>query len=129
MVLDSSAAIELLVRRDRGEWVADRVEADSDLHVPHLLDVEVASGLRSLVIGGKLSERAARRGLDDFGDFALRRYAHTLLLDRVWQLRTHLTVYDALYVALAEALDADLVTVDLRLARSRGHRARIVAPE
>jgi predicted nucleic acid-binding protein len=60
-------------------------------------------------------------------DLALTRYPHDVLLGRVWELRGNLTAYDAVYVALAEALDAPLVTCDAKLAAAPGHRARIAA--
>ena len=58
-------------------------------------------------------------------DFPLTRYPHDVLLERVWELRHNLTAYDAAYVALAEALDATLLTRDRRLATASGHRARV----
>ena len=75
-----------------------------------------------------LSAAAARDALADFSVARVRRYPHRFLLERIWELRHGFSAYDASYVALAEILDAPLVTTDLRLARSRGHRARIVAP-
>jgi predicted nucleic acid-binding protein len=63
--------------------------------------------------------------LDDLSDFPLHRYPNDVLLPRVWELRHNLTAYDAVYVALAEALDARLVTRDRRLAAASGHRARV----
>jgi predicted nucleic acid-binding protein len=128
IVLDSSAAVDYFVGRVDGEWVQRRLLEDPDLHGPHLLDVEVAHALRSLVSRAELRSSDARRALDDLAELDVRRYPHTLLLDRVWQLRRHVTAFDATYVALAEALDATLVTTDQRLARTHGHRARIVVP-
>jgi predicted nucleic acid-binding protein len=128
IVLDGSATIELLVDRDHGDWVADQLGDDPDIRVPHLLDMEVASGLRSLLARGEVSETGARRALDDYADLDVARYTHLPFLGRVWQLRAHITPYDAIYVALAELLQAPLVTTDTRLARAHGHRAQIVAP-
>jgi predicted nucleic acid-binding protein len=128
IVLDGSATIDLLIDPLRGAWVREQLGDDPDLHAPHLLDVEVASGVRALARRATISVSEARRALDDFTALPVGRHAHTLLLARVWQLRASLSAYDGTYVALAEALDAPLVTTDLRLARSHGHRARIVAP-
>lgn len=127
IVLDSSATVHLFANLARADWVRGQLQRES-IHAPYLLDVEVANALRNLVARGDLAQADARHALEDYADVALRRYPHTLFLARIWQLRTHLSAYDALYVALAEALDAPLVTTDLRLARSHGHRARIVAP-
>lgn len=85
--------------------------------------------LRTLELRGRLNGAASRRAFEDYLELDLSRYPHTPLLQRIRQLATHVTAYDAAYIALAEALDATLVTTDLRLARTRGHRARIVAPE
>ena len=63
--------------------------------------------------------------LSDLADFPLHRYGHEFMLPRIWELRDNLTAYDAAYVALAEALDAPLLTRDARLAAAPGHRARI----
>lgn len=75
--------------------------------------------------GGKLSGGALAGALSDLGDLRATRYGHQPLRRRVWALRKNLTAYDAAYVALAEFLDAPLLTSDARLARSAGHRARI----
>lgn len=63
--------------------------------------------------------------MEALSDLRLTRYSHTPLVARIWELRNNLTAYDAAYVALAEALDAPLVTTDAKLARASGHRARV----
>ena len=72
-----------------------------------------------------MSPEVAASALQDVIDLDIVRYDHEVLLPRVWELRKNVTAYDGMYVALAEALDAPLLTADRRLARSRGHRARI----
>ena len=74
---------------------------------------------------GETDSSRAAKALADLADLSLYRYPHIRLLSRVWDLRHNLTAYDASYVALAEALDATLLTRDARLARSVGHEARI----
>ena len=126
IVLDASAAIELLRRSEIGRRVAERLAADDEaLHVPHLLDVEVSQGLRRLVRVGELSPTRAGAAIEDLSDLTVVRHAHDDLLLRVWAMRDNLTAYDAVYVALAEALDATLLTLDGRLAKAPGHRARV----
>jgi predicted nucleic acid-binding protein len=101
------------------------LDPDESLHAPHLIDVEIAQTLRRYASGGTLTAARGREALDDLGDFPLRRYPHLPLLPRVWELRSNLTAYDAAYVALAEALEAPLLTADRRLASAPGKRARI----
>ena len=129
MVLDASAALDYLVEEGPvGDWVREIVEREAEFAAPHLIDVEVASALRSLVVRREVSEGRARDALTDFGEFALVRHPLTEWLPRIWALRTSLSAYDAAYVVLSEALDSPLVTTDVRLARSHGHRAEIHAP-
>ena len=126
IVLDASAAIEFLLNTALGERVGDRVsQAGETLHAPHLLDVEVLHVVRRLHASGTLGERRANQVLDDLSDLAVTRYAHSELIARAWTMRATLSAYDAMYVALAEALDATVLTCDGRLARSHGHRAEV----
>jgi predicted nucleic acid-binding protein len=87
-------------------------------HMPHLAVIETASVLRRLVRAAKLTESRARNALLDMVELPFIRHPHEPLLERIWQLRHNLTAYDATYVALAEALDATLVTCDGRLGRA-----------
>ena len=98
--------------------------ADETLHAPHLLDLEIAQVLRRYVRAACISADRGREALSDFLDLPLTRYPHFVLLTRVWQMRHNLTAYDAAYLALAEALDAPLITRDRALART-GSRARV----
>lgn len=83
--------------------------------MPHLLDVEVAQVIRHCAANGEINGERGRAALADLADFPLHRYPHDFLLPRVWDFRNNLTVYDAVYVALANALDAPLLTRDQRL--------------
>jgi len=126
IVLDASAAIEFLLGTSLGSSVAARLARDAeDLHAPHLLDVEVTQALRRLQAAGEIDEERARGALEDFADLPLTRHGHRELLLRVWQLRRNATAYDGTYIALAEALEAPLLTSDGRLARVPGHAARV----
>jgi predicted nucleic acid-binding protein len=128
IVLDASAAIELLLRSSNGELVEALIEdPDETLHAPHLLDVEVTQVLRRLCRDGTVSAKRAALALDRYAELRIARYDHSPLLARVWSLRDSLTAYDASYVALAERLAARLVTFDERLAKAK-HRAAVVLP-
>jgi predicted nucleic acid-binding protein len=126
IVLDASAAIEILLRTARGEPLAARLLApDTSLHAPHLLDVEVAQVLRRFVARGEIAPERARQALVDLADLPWERYPHDLLLPRAWELRENLTAYDGVYVALTEVLAATLLTADGRIARAPGHSALV----
>jgi predicted nucleic acid-binding protein len=126
IVLDASAVVELVLGSERGATVRARIQRpDETLHAPHLLDVEVASVLRRYQLSGQLPAEDGREALADLAGLDIVRYPHDPLLPRVWDLRAFVTAYDAVYLALAEVLEAPLLTLDRRLARARGHGARI----
>jgi len=126
MVIDASCMLELLLRGPVCRAIEDRLLSDAGtLSAPHLLDVEVSQVLRRYWISGQLAEERGREAMADLEDFPVERYPHSALLSRIWQLRDNVTAYDAAYVALAEALDAPLITRDKKLARSSGHSATI----
>ena len=128
IVLDASAAVDFLVRRDdRGDWVAARIAEADGVNAPHLLDTEVASAVRGLVASRQIPARAGGAALATLSSMPLLRFPAYLLLERIWSLRDNLTAFDATYVALAEALGFPLVTTDQRLARAAGHRALVTA--
>ena len=128
MVIDASALLEFLLQTPLGARVEGRLFRDNDeLHAPHLVDVEVTQGLRRLVRAGEVSAGRAGEALADLADLDLHRHSHLDLLVRAWKLRDNVTAYDAMYVALAEALDAPMVTCDVALAKASGFRARVEA--
>lgn len=89
---------------------------DPDHVAPHLIDAEVLSVIQTHHRRGALDTTAADQAVDDLRRWPGERWSHRPLLTRAWQLRANLRGYDALYVALAEALDATLLTLDQRLA-------------
>lgn len=99
--------------------------ADKGLHVPHLFEVEVVNVLRRYALNGTLSTERARLALNRLSDMRVTRYPHTALLSRIWELKDNVTAYDAAYVALAETLEASLITRDERLSRAPGIRATV----
>jgi predicted nucleic acid-binding protein len=126
IVLDTSALVEFLVGADQ---VAERVRdvaAGQRLAAPYGIDLECASTLRGLTRGKKLPEDEACRALDLLARLNLRRYEHLPLLPRIWELRHNMWPYDASYVALAERLQAALVTADRKCAGTPGLRCRIL---
>ena len=109
-----------------GEQIADRLlDSQETITAPHLLDLEVLQVLRRYHLGGELDSVRAEMAIEDFTDLLIVRYPHEPLIPRIWELRDNLTAYDAAYVALAEALDAPLLTRDTRLAESQTHTARV----
>jgi predicted nucleic acid-binding protein len=119
IVVDASALLEVLLQTPAAGPIADCIFApEESLHAPHLIDVEVAQILRRYHGSGEIDEKRGREALLDLTDLDLERYPHTALLPRVWELRQNLTAYDAAYLALAEALQARLITCDRRFARA-----------
>jgi predicted nucleic acid-binding protein len=125
-VLDASVLVEYLTDGEHGESSRRQIESSRGwLWAPHLVDAEVGHALRGEVRAGELSARAAKAALSDLMEMRLQRVSHHLLAERAWELRQNLSFYDALYVALAEALEAPLLTLDVRLSRAPGVRAEI----
>lgn len=126
IVLDASAAIEVLLRAPAAGALEARLFAPGEaLHAPHLIDLEVAQVLRRHVLAGQIAADHGASALAVWLAFAVTRHDHRTLAPRIWALRDSMTAYDAAYVALAEALDAPLVTTDGKLARAPGHSARV----
>ena len=121
IVLDASAVIALLLREPSAAGLVDRVLGGEPLHAPHLLDVEAAHACRRLAARGQITAERGRLMLALLADMPTRRYAHDMLLPRIWTLRATVTAYDATYVALSEVLGARLLTRDRRLANAAGH--------
>lgn len=121
VVIDASVVVSALV--DAGpagtwseQWLLEPVAA------PHLMPVEAANILRRAALRGDLSADTASLAHADLQDLRVELFPYDVVAARAWQLRENLTLYDAWYVALAELLDADLVTLDERLARAPGPR-------
>jgi predicted nucleic acid-binding protein len=127
MVIDGSAAVAFLVGGEHAEWVEDVIVGE-ELQAPHLLDLEVASVLRGLVRGRVVSGTFAWGALEDLLELAVQRYSHVPFLERIWELRSNLSAYDASYVALAETLEAPLVTLNRRLGDTPGLRTTVLLP-
>jgi predicted nucleic acid-binding protein len=125
LVVDASVLVVALADDGRdGDHARARLRGE-ELAVPELLDLEVASVLRRQVRTGAVDVRRAGLALADLAAMPLARAQHWRLLERCWELRDNLTMYDAVYVALAEALHTDLLTADAGLAKATGSRCHI----
>lgn len=118
IVLDSSAVVEWLLGLPLADEVTDRIMAADSLHVPALLDVEVAQVIRRYATSGEITAQTGELALKALAELDAVRYTHELLLPVIWKLRGNLTAYDAAFAALAATLNAPLVTLDTRLARA-----------
>ena len=126
IVVDASVVVELLLRTPDAMRIEERLFAAGEaLHAPHLLDVEVTQVIRRYERARELTPSQATQALDVLIALPVVRHAHTPLIPRIWVLRANLTAYDAAYVALAEGLNATLLTTDTKLARARGHSALV----
>jgi predicted nucleic acid-binding protein len=114
IIVESSAIVDALVGSPANPHLLATI-ADEDLHAPALLDFEVASALRGHLLAGKLNRARSDEAIEDFSALHIERHQMTSLLRHVLALRDNFTVYDATYVVLAQALDAPLVTADLKM--------------
>lgn len=125
LVVDASVLVVALADDgDDGETARARLRGER-LAAPELIDLEVASVVRRQVLGGGMDGRRAVLALEDLAEIPMQRAPHTPLLRRCWELRENFTIYDAAYVALAEVLQAALLTGDERLASASGPRCPI----
>lgn len=128
-VLDASVVTDAVaVAGGPGDVARRLVAAEARLHVPAVLGAEVASALRAMLRRGDLDAGEARSALLRATAMRARRYPFEPFVARVWELRDTVTVYDAWYAALAEMLDAPLVTADERLRRSNAPRCPVLSP-
>ena len=129
MVVDASIVVRLLQNRVGDERLQERFGQQRHVHAPQLIDAEVASAIRGLLLTSKAEIRisAARAGemLEDFADLSLMRHPMLPYQRRVLALRDNFTAYDAFYVALAESLRVPLLTDDRKYDRAAGHTAII----
>jgi predicted nucleic acid-binding protein len=128
LVVDASCVAEVVLAGPDAEPVRARLDREPEQAAPHLVDAEVLGVVRRAHLRGELDRTAADQAIDDLGAWPATRVDHRPLLVRAWQLRDSLSAPDALYVALAEALNATLLTLDHRLARARGPRCVVDIP-
>ena len=125
LVVDASVLVVALADDGSdGDGVRRRLTGE-EITAPEIIDLEVTSVLRKQVASGSVALRRADLALADLIELPLRRVPHLALLPRCWDLRQHLTTYDAAYVALAEILQVPLLTADSRLANAPGLRCAI----
>lgn len=128
-VVDASAvAAALGIGAGHGAWARSNL-ADDDLAAPHMMPAEVANILRRAVLAGDMSPDSASLAHGELLDMRVELFPYEAQARRVWELRDNLTTYDAWYVALAESLEAPLVTLDRRMAGALGPRCEFLVPE
>lgn len=125
LIVDASCLFEVVADTPRAAEIAARLLTDDDQAAPHVIDVEVMGVIRAQYLQGRLDRTAADQAVADLRDWPGERVGHQWLLDRTWELRESVRGWDAFYVALAEALDGTLLTMDRRLTRAHGPTCRI----
>jgi predicted nucleic acid-binding protein len=125
LVVDASCLFEVLTGTPRAEPIRERLADDEQHAAPHIVDVEVFNVVRREHRMGRLDPTAADQAVQDLEAWPGERFGHRLLLARAWELRDGVRGWDAMYVALAEALDAALLTTDARLGKAPGPTCRI----
>jgi len=126
LIVTDASAVVLALGQDgpAGDPARERLDGER-LAAPELLDVEVTAAWRRHEAAGRLDSRRAALARSDLRRLPVERVSHRLLMERCWELRDNVTVYDAVYVALAELLDAPLVTADGKLAKAPGIRCDV----
>ena len=116
-VADASVVVDMFLGMggQAGDDLRARLSRQEVISAPHLLDAEVAQALRRLSMQGEMAINRATGSLHELAELPLVRYSHTGLLPRAFELRNNVTIYDGLYLALAEALDVPLLTCDAAL--------------
>ncbi|CAN5524248.1 PIN domain-containing protein [soil metagenome] len=122
LVADASAIVSLLIDPGATGAAAADLMAQAQLHAPDHLPVEVANALRRIRNRGALSSAEALLAIHDFRLLPVQLWPFEVLADRAWELGDNISAYDAAYVALAERIEATLVTADARLGRAPGIR-------
>lgn len=128
LIVDASCLYEVVADAARAEDVRRRLDGDQDVAAPHAIDAEVLGVIRRDLMLGRLDRTAAHQAVNDLRDFPVDRYGHRQLLLRAWDLRDRVRPWDALYVALAEALGGTLITLDERLTRVGGLECSVEVP-
>jgi predicted nucleic acid-binding protein len=117
IVLDASVLLEVLLETSNAARIGNLLSVPGEtFHAPHLIDLEIAQVLRRYVLVGTITPTRGEEALADLLDFPLTRHSHLPLLDQIWEMRHGLTAYDAAYLALAEVLNARLITRDRAIA-------------
>jgi len=125
LIVDASCLYEVVADPARAEQVRKRLLDDTEQAAPHVLDVEVLGVIRRHHLIGRLDRTAAHQAVEDLREWPGERFGHRDLLARAWELRDQARPWDALYIALAEALDGTLITLDHRLGRVPGLDCRV----
>lgn len=125
LVVDAGCLFEVVAATPGAPAIRERLREDADQAAPHVIDVEVFGVIRRQHAAGRLDHTAATQAVMDLEDWPGERIGHRLLLQRAWRLRSNVRGSDAMYVALAEAMHATLLTTDARLARATGPECHI----
>jgi len=126
LVTDAGVWVRALVDEAPGDPIRTRLVTEVTVAAPALIDLEFTNVLRGLLAKRSIALADAGLAIAEFLQAPIHRFPHESLVPRVWQLRENLTAYDAAYVALAEALGADLLTVDRGIGGAPGIRCRVV---
>lgn len=127
LVVDASCLYEVVIGGPGAETIRERLAADPDQAAPHIVDLEVFGVIRREHLRGRLDRTEATQAVEDLEAWPGERFGHQRLLSRAWELRDTVRGWDAMYVALAEALDAVLLTTDRRLVAATGPTCRVEA--
>jgi predicted nucleic acid-binding protein len=125
IVCDASAVIAALLDSGQdGQWATTKID-DADLFAPALLPFECSNVIRQQQLAGAITPDQAVQAHTDLLDLAIEYWPYHALAHRIWELRENLSSYDAAYIALAEEVEATVVTLDRRMTRAPGLRCDV----
>lgn len=126
IVVDASVLANALGDdQEDGRIARNELRAAGDLAAPDLIDVDTVAVLRKRWLAGTISDERFDAAVGDLERLDFERVPTLRLMRRAYELRANVTAYDAAYVALAEALQRELLTADQRLANATGPRCAI----
>lgn len=128
-VIDTGAAVDLLLRTGVAEEVSDLLKRGAAFAAPDVLVFETIAVMRRFVLRGDVEPDRAAAAIEDLDDVQLELFRSMTLRNRAWELRHNMTAADALFVALAEQLSEPLATKDRALAAAARDQTAIETVE
>ena len=126
LIVDASCLISVLTGSGSFNMISDFMKINSEQCAPHIIEVETLNVIRRAFLNGQIDGTTANQAVEDLRNWPGERFSHVGLIERAWELKHNLRGWDAFYVALAESLDAPLITLDSKLAKIKGLACKVI---